>query len=367
MGRNGPCALCNMSIPTALQELVCSEIRRAGRITFARFMELVLYDPQRGYYRASRSVVGTSGDFVTNVSATPEFGRLLALIAERYARRIALPEPLSIHEFGAHRGQLQSDIARAAPHVRYHTYEASDLWPQEIKGCVLANELLDALPFHRVQVCNGRWQEQFVTLDREGQLAWSVGDLSEPELNDALAPLPVEYMEGYSTEISLAARRWVERLSQTLTQGFAILIDYGHETPAYFAPSRFRGGLRTFHRHRRSDDPFADVGERDITCDVHFSDVIESACKNGLSVWEFAEQGRFFMRHAARSLQESLLQVGSLQQALLPQPNADGSALFENAPMSEKQARGLLTLTHPAHFGMAFKVLVLGRGERPSV
>lgn len=344
MGRNGPRALCNMSIPTALQELVYAEIRRAGRVTFARFMELVLYDPEWGYYRASRSVVGKSGDFVTSVSATPEFGRLLAAIAQRYAHQAGLADPLSIYEFGAHRGQLREDVLNAAPNLNYHTFEAGDLWPDEMNGCVVANELLDALPFHRVHVSGGRWREQFVGLDERGGLRWQSDDLSEPELSEALAPLPVEHMEGYETEISLASRRWVETLGQRLHSGFAILIDYGHEMPAYFAPARFRGGLRTFHRQRRADTPFEDLGERDITCDVQFSDVIESAAKSGLSVWEFAEQGRFFMRHAAR---------------LLEADHAAGLGL------SEKQARGLLTLTHPAHFGMAFKVLVLGRGERP--
>lgn len=342
MGRNGPCALCNMSIPTALQELVFADIRHTGRITFARFMQHALYDPEWGYYRASRSVVGKDLDFVTSVSATPAFGRLLAAIASSYAEHLGLPKPFELHEFGAHRGQLRADILKAEPSLEYRTYEVGDAWPEEMNGCVLANELLDALPFHRVHVQNGQWRELYVGETKAGTLGWVSGPLSEPELAEVLAPLPVAHMEGYQTEISLEARRWIETLGKRLKNGVAVLIDYGHELPAYFAPSRFQGGLRTFQRQRRGDDPFADLGERDITCDVHFTDVIERASQGGLCVWEFAEQGRFFTRHALRLLAQN-----------------------KDAPLAPQEVRGLMTLTHPAHFGMAFKVLVLGRGAAP--
>lgn len=342
MGRNGPCALCNMSIPTALQELVFAEIRHTGRITFARFMQHALYDPEWGYYRASRSVVGKDLDFVTSVSATPAFGRLLAAIATSYAQRLGLLRPLELHEFGAHRGQLRADILNADPNLVYHTYEAGDAWPEEMNGCVIANELLDALPFHRVHVQNGQWQELYVGEIEEGGLGWVSGPLSDPELSRVLSPLPVAHMEGYQTEISLESRRWVKNLGKHLKSGLVMLIDYGHETPAYFAPSRFKGGLRTFHRQRRGDNPFAHLGERDITCDVHFTDVIECASEAGLATWEFAEQGRFLTRHALRLLAQN-----------------------QGAPLAPEEVRSLMTLTHPAHFGMAFKVLVLGRGEAP--
>lgn len=332
---------------TPLGVLIREQIARSGPITFAEFMQRALYDAEHGYYRTTRNVVGTGGDFYTSVSATPMFGRLLVHVLQEQSASLAVPVPMTIYEFGAHRGQLHRDVMAAAPNVDYHTYENQDTCPAQLHGFVVANELLDALPFHRVVVAGGQWRERYVGLV-DDELGWVTGELSTTELREPLTDLPLEYMDGYQTEVSLAARRWLETLAQRLERGLVVLFDYGHETTDYFAPHRAEGGLRTFSKHQRGDDPFAMIGEQDITCDVNFSDAMTIAQRAGFEVREFTEQGRFFSRRVAKILRQST-----------SGPGAD--ATFGSG-FTPEQVRGLMTLTHPAYMGMAFKVLMLGKG-----
>lgn len=340
---------------TPLAAILRERIAKHGPITFAEFMRCALYDSQYGYYRPTRSVVGTSGDFYTSVSATPMFGRLLVQVIGHYAAQLGTPLPPVIHEFGAHRGQLRADILEAAPSLTYHTYESHDAWPERLEGCVIANELLDALPFHRVRVVNGQWREQFVGVVNDG-LGWVTDELSNAELLEPLEGLPLEYMDGYATEVSLGVRRWLEALATRLERGLVFLFDYGHETDQYFAPHRAEGGLRTFKKHQRGENPFIAIGEQDITCDVNFTDVVAAAERAGLEVVDFMDQGRFFSRQVARVLRGQVPSGSGL-----PAPSA-GETPF-TAAFSTEQVRGLMTLTHPAHMGMAFKVVVLRKNS----
>lgn len=331
------------SASTELEAQIRNQISQHGPLTFAEFMDRALYDRELGYYRTSRNVVGKSGDFFTSVSATPMFGRMLVSAIEQYAERFQPPLAREFHEFGAHRGQLREDILNAAPALSYRVYDHEDSVPTRLEGVVVANELLDALPFHRVKVVDGRWRELFVGADSD-RLGWVVGDLSSAELTSPLEGLPLEYMEGYTTEVSLGVRRWLEGLGARLERGLVVLFDYGHETEHYFAPHRTEGGLRTFFRHQRGDEPFVRIGEQDITCDVNFSDVVETAKRTGFEVLEFCDQGRFFSRQVARLLRAGGASDGQTGSAFTPE-----------------QVRGLMTLTHPAHLGMAFKVVVLSK------
>lgn len=341
-----------------LAAIVRELIAKNGPLTFAEFMQHALYDAERGYYRPTRTVVGTGGDFYTSVSATPMFGRLLVQVIDHYSKQRATPLPAVIHEFGAHRGQLRTDILEAAPSLTYHTYESNDAWPAHLEGCVIANELLDALPFHRVQVVNGQWREVYVGLT-DGELGWVTGELSNPELLEPLDGLPLEYMDGYTTEVSLGARRWLETLAARLERGLVFLFDYGHETDQYFGPHRSKGGLRTFQRHQRGEDPFVEIGEQDITCDVNFTDVVSTAGRVGFEVVDFTEQGRFFSRQVARVLRGQVPSLGG-------DATSSGATSVDETPFATaftpEQVRGLMTLTHPAHMGMAFKVVVLRKG-----
>ncbi len=203
-----------------------------GRIMFARFMELALYHPQHGYYASGRERIGKKGDYFTSVSVGPLFGKILAKQFVKFREELSNPPEFEVVEFGGQRGQLRTDVLAAAPDLVYRVIETSDLLPDSIVGCVFSNEFLDALPVHLVQVKDGAWQEVYVSVD----LQEVIGPLSSPRLAEYLRDLPIQYMEGYRSEVNLRALDWLTEVARRLKRGWVVTIDYGYERSEYFAP-----------------------------------------------------------------------------------------------------------------------------------
>jgi SAM-dependent MidA family methyltransferase len=152
---------------------------------------------------------------------------------------------------------LRADVLAATPDLRYRIVETGDSLPDSIVGCVFSNEFLDALPVHLVQVKDGTWQEIYVNAD----LKESLGALSTPRLADFLSDLPVQYMEGYRTEVNLRALDWLADVAKRLKRGWIITIDYGYERPEYFSPHHRDGTLLCYYQHTKSANPYAHIGE----------------------------------------------------------------------------------------------------------
>lgn len=259
---------------SALIDVIRHEIAvTGGRITFARFMELALYQPKLGYYTSGKARIGKTGDFFTSVSAGPLFGRILAQQFRQW-------QVAEVIEAGGHRGQLREDILAAAPELSYRVVEAGEALPERIEGCVFSNELLDALPVHRV--CGDR--EVYVTADFTEEL----GPLSD----DRLPRLPA----GYRSEFNLRALDWLADVARRLTRGYVLTIDYGFERPDYFAPHHKDGHLQCYYRHTKSGNPYEHIGEQDITAHVEFSSLIEHGKTLGLEPVLFTTQERYLMK-----------------------------------------------------------------------
>lgn len=324
--------------PEGSREALLGRLRQRSRMTFAEYMDIVLYDPDHGYYRRGRSPIGPRGDFFTSVSATRLFGRILASALQEWRERIG--EPFTVYEFGAHHGQLTQDLEAHLPGVKIQPLDVGDPLPERMRGCVLSNELLDAMPFHRVKVVNGEWQEQWVTVTGTEPLrfGWQLGPLSTPDLARELSPLPRQVMEGYETEVSLNAQRWIRQVEESLEAGVVLSVDYGHDTLDYYAPRRVQGGLRCYRNHQMSADPFAYPGEQDITCDVNFGSLIDVAQDAGLELVEFTDQARYLLRVGAKVIRD------------IAERDAGEFSRDRNA---------IHLLTHPQFMGGPFKVLVL--------
>lgn len=322
----------------ALFELLCERVRERGPMTFADYMEAVLYHPELGYYRRRKSPIGVEGDFFTSVSATRLFGRLLACALRQWQSEF--PGPFTVYEFGAHQGQLSRDLRTELPDVEVRSFDAGDPLPDTLRGCVVSNELLDAMPFHRVKVVSGEWREQYVTLTAtpEAGLGWQLGPVSSPELEAELSPLPRHVMEGYETEVSLRALGWTRDIARRLERGIVLSIDYGHDTLEYYSPRRAKGGLRCYRQHQLSDDPFLFPGEQDITCDVNFGSIHQVAADAGLEVVELTDQSRFLLRVGAEVIRE---------------------IAERDAGELSRDRNEIHLLTHPQFMGPRFKVSVL--------
>lgn len=333
-----------------------------GRLPFAEVMELALYHPEHGYYGPGPRRIGRSGDFYTAVSVGPLYGRLLADLARKVAEELENPPGFAVIEQAAHDGQLAEDILSATdmpycivePNPRYEAVQRQRLAPfegrvtwvpslsslPEMPALFVCNELPDAMPVHLVQWDGSNWQELYVK--REGEsLDFVAGPASNPELSAEWARLPQDLEPGYTTEINLAALRWVEDLARAPFRGAVYIADYGMDEHELYAPERTRGTLRRYLRHQTDDRVLEALGESDLTTHVNFSRMIETAEACGLKQREYELQGRFLGRLGLPVLAGLEGRVGGSTQALLRQYHS---------------------LTHPAFMGRSFRVLMLDKG-----
>lgn len=322
-----------------LSTVMSEDIRRqGGRITFDRFMELALYHPRYGYYTCSPRI-GREGDFYTSVSVGSLYGRILARQCLKYRDALENPPDFRVVECGGHRGQLREDMLQEAPDLDYGVVETGGTVPDRITGCILSNELLDAFPVHRVRVVEGRWMELYVTEGSSGGSSFAEvpGDLSTPRLAERLRGLPVPHMEGYTTEINLRAADWITDMARRLHRGYVITVDYGYERGEYYAPHRRDGTLLCHFKHTANRDPFARIGQQDITAHVDFTSVMEAGRQAGLETILFCDQSQFLLE-AGRELVADLV--------------------ARNAGSWSPERNQLHQLTHPTLMGRTFKVLV---------
>lgn len=299
-------------------------IAAGGSISFAEYMQHALYAPRLGYYAAGSTKFGAAGDFVTAPEVSSVFGRV---IARQCAEVLAEVEQGAVLEFGAGSGKLAADILRALAEFgalpeRYAILEVSadlrerqerflkreipehfdrcvwvDGLPEEHRGIIIANEVLDALPVERFvrrddgirQLCVGIERDGFILVERPAPeiLADSVA-LVEDNLGHAL---PV----GFVSDISLGAPGWIADLASVLRHGVAFLVDYGVSRREYYAADRSAGWLRCHFRHHAHDDPLILPGIQDLTAWVDFSAVAGAAVKNGLEVTGYVTQAQFLL------------------------------------------------------------------------
>ncbi len=314
----------------ALLEIIWQEIRHSGgRIAFARFMELALYQPEYGYYLGSRRKPGRAGDFITAPEATPYFGHTLARQIAELWERLACPDRWSIREYGAGIGGLAYDImaALATNHVEafsgltYRLVEPNRFALQEahrsmsevglgeriliedaidtlepITGVVLANEVVDAMPVHRLTRRGSGWTEGYVSVEgRTGALVWVYGPVSEaasPYL-EYLASTGVDFREGDIIDASPAAAAWFERTVLGIDRGYAMIIDYGYQADMLYSGHRLEGTLRAYRAHSVADTVLANPGNQDLTAHVDFTFLQLAGESAGLIYAGFITQAEF--------------------------------------------------------------------------
>jgi SAM-dependent MidA family methyltransferase len=352
--------------------------QHGGTIGFDAYMRMALYAPGLGYYSAGATKLGADGDFVTAPEISDLFsrclarqaadvlrdtggdvlelgagsGRMAADVLTELAAMECLPEKYRILEVSADLAERQrARIAQLPPELSRRV-EWLERWPERsMRGVVLANEVLDAMPVERF-VLHSRedgidvralgvglggdafeWRE----LSPSAELMHAVADIVE-----ALpAPLP----DGYVSEVCLSFHPWIASVAQILEQGVALLIDYGLPRSQLYHPERSRGTLRCHFRHRAHDDPFAHVGLQDITSWVDFTRVAEAADDAGLEVLGFATQAAFLIGAGMESLLSTEMEIA-------------GDDARRRAELAG-QARRLLL---PGEMGEIFKCLALARG-----
>ncbi len=351
----------------ALIEFIREHIRRDGPVTFRWFMEQALYHPQHGYYASGRAAIGRHGDYFTNISVGPLFGKLLAAQFREMWVRMGAPSSFTIVEQGANSGDFARDVLAAleknAPEffrvVHYIIVESFPVlrerqkqlladfprvsWRENLaaldpfNGVHFSNELVDAMPVHLIVHKGGVWRERHVDLHND-EFVFTDGPLSSVRLECHLQKLPQIRAEKFTAEINLDALDWIASLSTRLTAGWVLAVDYGHPRSVLYNVEHVDGTLACYAKQRRSFDPLQAVGEADITAHVDFTSLAEHAEARGLRVAGFADQHHFMVGLGRREF-----------------PDTDAPPTGEGA----KSLRAFRTLMHPNLMGLGFKFLAL--------
>lgn len=309
-----------------LDTIIADRIRAAGRITFCDYMAACLYEPGLGYYTSPGRKVGTEGDFYTSITVHATFGRVIAREIAAMWRSMNCPTDFTLVEVGAGHGRLACDImdflAEQQPDcycatklvlveqepsladaqatlLTSHTQKLSWLTPTELpgfrfSGVLYTNELLDAMPVHRVLMTPQGLKEIFVTLEGD-QFQDQADTPSTPELEAYLERYGIPLHPGQEAEVSLAGLSWFEDVANCLQQGFILTIDYGWPKAELYSPQRNLGTLLCYYKHTVEDNPYQRIGQQDITTHINFSTLIERGEELGLKTLWFGEQSRFLL------------------------------------------------------------------------
>ncbi len=284
-----------------MSEEVASRIRAAiadhGPITFAEFMEHALYGPA-GFYE--RPPVGVEGHFVTSPHVHAVFADLLRFALGEMREALGDPEPFQIVEVGAGGGTLARALLdgfaeTGGPAIAYTAVEVSPGAREKLaalsvrvaeriddvgsidRACVIANELLDNLPFRRVRRHADRLTE--VRVGVESDRLVDVESACDAELV-ALAPA---FGDGEQATVPTGAIAFVDRLARALVRGYALLIDYGSGATGSGATGS-AGEVHGYRDQRVLEDVFDDPGSADVTAGVNLALVARAAEQRGLHV-----------------------------------------------------------------------------------
>ena len=310
-----------------LKAKISSQIAsEGGWIPFSRYMEMALYEPGMGYYSAGAHKLGSGGDFTTAPELSPLFGAaicstLLPVLEGLKAQGL----PTQILEFGAGTGKLASSILTRLQDLdftldRYDILELSpDLaqrqkelinntvthlnlptqceWlkalPQNFKGVILANEVIDAIPCDAIIYQNGFWYWYGVAF-ADGKFIWKSGAPVEQDLLPE-SLLSGNFSEGYVTELHAPANNWMDQVAEHLDAGLFLTFDYGFPEGEYYHPQRLEGTLMAHHRHHAIQDPFYLPGLCDLTTHVEWSQIARSALAQKADDVYLTNQGAYLL------------------------------------------------------------------------
>ena len=356
---------------TALTDVLVDRIARAGPLTFAAFMEACLYHPEHGYYTRRVPATGPR-DYVTSPEVGPLFGRLLAWQLREMWELLGRPGRFDLVECGAGRGALAAGILEAvhakapdfaaalrvtlievSPRLREQAQAALEgqgervaiveQLPAGVSGCLLSNELVDALPVHRL-VRRGRGLRESYVSARGGELAEVESEPSSPALARYLERYGAPLQEDQHAEINLAALDWLQQAAAALERGFLLTIDYGYRARELYGAAHQRGTLLAYREHRTSENWLSWPGEQDLTAQVNFTALEERGSELGLAALGYVPQAQFLLGLARAS--------GVVEQL---EKEAD-------TPEARATRNQLKQLIHPEGMGEAFKVLVQAKG-----
>ena len=324
----------------SLEARLLARIDAEGPLAFSSFVHAALYDPHEGFY-AGTGRAGRRGDFLTSPEVGPLFGAVLARALDTWWDDLGRPDPFVVIEGGAGPGTLARTVLVARPrcaealvHVLVETsaaqrrahaahqgawvgeragpelaavcttprggggpavVSAPDLPEVAVRGVVVANELLDNLPFDPVARTTDGVDELRVARGDDVPFAPVVVPRpATPDDDVVLGALPT----GVWAPDQHRAAAWVARARGCLLEGRVVVADYG-ATDADLADRPPLAWMRTFRGHERGGHPLDAPGTQDITADVAVDQLLRA--RPGATV---SSQADFLARHGIEALVE---------------------------------------------------------------
>jgi SAM-dependent MidA family methyltransferase len=361
-----------------LARLIQQEIQaQKGQISFAKYMEMALYAPGLGYYAAGKNKLGSKGDFTTAPEISPLFGATIVQTLLPIIEHIQhLNLPVKILEFGAGTGALAESILTElqSQDISVDSYSILDLsadlierqqsrlaqafpmvnWinqlPKNFTGIILANEVLDAMPIELITYQDQQWLFKDVTLTRgpsEDASEDTIGfrHCLGKEVPQAMLPECLRqqsFENGYTTEININAKAWVNSISETLDMGMVLTIDYGFPEHEYYHQQRNQGTVMGHYAHHAIQDPFFYPGLCDLTAHVDWTSIANTGINSGLSLLGFTSQASYLLDAG----------IGSLLMEKVDPSNSTEFMPHSNA---------IQKLLSEAEMGELFKVMCFGK------
>jgi len=326
-----------------LADRLRERIAATGPMTFHDWMQAALYDERDGYYRRrGRIRQGRAGDYRTAPETSPLFAATFANYFMKSYFDLHAPERWTIVEVGGGRGDfalgvltsLQTNFPKIFAATHYVIDELSDDAREQAEGklsefkdrvefrslaeigepfsqaIIFSNELLDAFPVHRVIGRDGALRELRVSVNESGDFVWLESDL-EPRVAEYCRRVQLQLSEGQIHEVNLEAEDFVARAASLLERGLLITVDYGAERKDLLSDlNRLSGTLRSFRKHRISEDVLSQPGEQDLTTTVDWTQVREAGARNGLETLRLEQLDQFLL------IEDALEQIMSVSDRL---------------------------------------------------
>jgi len=364
-----------------VQSLIAQDPQR--RISFADYMQVALNAPGLGYYSVGNQKFGASGDFVT----APEISDLFAAALSRQCLQyLEQNQSAALLEIGAGSGRLAGDILRflqqqgcaprdyfiletsaelQARQAEYLATQAPELvdrvywltqFPQQFDGVILANEVLDAMPVHKLRFNGNAFELAYVSIDSNAASADWPGSQLRCRYDEAPLELQQQMLlrcphatAGYVSELAPIREAWIQELGKSLRRGLVLLVDYGYSRDEYYHAQRNMGTLTCHYRHRVHDDAFFYPGLQDITAFVEFTAIAEAATLADLHVAGYATQAQFLLSCGLDAI------VAARMQDIGDHIADPGEQQLAQLRVSQEMKRLIL----PGEMGERFKVMVL--------
>ena len=334
-----------------LEQKIIEKIKKEGPITFETFMDMALYYPELGYYSSPETTIGREGDFYTSPHLHPIFGSMIGKTLMEMWDVMGKPDNFNAVEMGAGVGYLskdifdylhkssndsslsqdKSDFLRSLKYVIVEPYEhfqkrqrellagrelkgnnsikwakSLDELQQGVNGCIFSNELLDAFPVHLVEI-NDELKEVHISFNGR-ELVEEKNRISSEEIADCVKQFSLNLPSGYRTEINLRIKSWLRDVTEVLSHGFLLTIDYGYSAREYYSEDRTKGTLLCYHKHLFNENPYQKIGRQDITAHVNFSSLKKWGEEIGLKTTGYCSQGTFL---AASGIDEVITELYS--------------------------------------------------------